>query len=287
MWSSWDEVWSVGLWFSAGKQRDEVSVQGKEFHYLEVHDGPSEVGLCSVSTNAGGITPDHRDDEGAEPEDNKDTWSSFWPSPAVMPWALARDWKNKADKCLTLVSSAGWQSSALEMGLRSSDINEELRVRPLLLHVTVCQLMWIGHLLRKTPRCPPLKVFWAHPTGRKPRGERLTTPERLYIPSALWTPKGPWGGAGNHCYVWTPQLDLLPLWTNLQQKNDLFVFLWRNLLRIFFQRGVGLLHKTYQYRIRQSCYCSLCALKLIIKVLWNQILLGLGNKTVSGYICSL
>ena len=31
---------------------------------------------------------------------------------------------------------------------RSSDIQEELRVEPLLLHVERSQLMWFGHLVR-------------------------------------------------------------------------------------------------------------------------------------------
>ncbi len=58
--------------------------------------------------------------------------------------------------------------------VRSSDILEELRVEPLLLHVERSQLRWFRHLVRIPPECLPGEVFWACPTRRRPRAEIIS-----------------------------------------------------------------------------------------------------------------
>ncbi|CAL9694307.1 unnamed protein product [Knipowitschia caucasica] len=58
--------------------------------------------------------------------------------------------------------------------VRSSVTREELGVEPLLLHVERNQLRWLGHLFRMPPGRLPGEVFWARPTGRRPRGRPRT-----------------------------------------------------------------------------------------------------------------
>jgi len=53
--------------------------------------------------------------------------------------------------------------------VRNSDIQRELGVQPLLLCVEKCQLRWIRHFISMPPGHLPLEVFWARPTGRRPR----------------------------------------------------------------------------------------------------------------------
>ncbi len=84
--------------------------------------------------------------------------------------------------------------------VRSSVTREELRVEPLLLDIERSQLRWLGHLFRMPPGRLPGEVFWAHPTGRRPREE---TPEKtqdtlkgLCLPTGLGTPRYPPGEAG-------------------------------------------------------------------------------------------
>ena len=52
--------------------------------------------------------------------------------------------------------------------VRSSDIQRELGVEPLVLHVDRCQLRWHGRLIRMPPGRLPVEVFGACPAGRGP-----------------------------------------------------------------------------------------------------------------------
>ncbi|TWW77410.1 Cytoplasmic dynein 2 heavy chain 1 [Takifugu flavidus] len=69
--------------------------------------------------------------------------------------------------------------------MRSSDIREELGVKPLLLHIKRSQLGWLGHLARMPSGRLPLEVFQTCPTGRRPRG-RPRTRWRDYISHLAW-----------------------------------------------------------------------------------------------------
>jgi len=55
--------------------------------------------------------------------------------------------------------------------VRSSDIQRELRVEPLLLHVERSQLRWFRHVIRMPPGHFP---FRARLTGRRPQGRPRT-----------------------------------------------------------------------------------------------------------------
>lgn len=69
------------------------------------------------------------------------------------------------------------------------DIQENLRVEPLLLHVERSQLRWFVHLVRMTPGHIPGEVFWACPTGRRPWGQAQDTLEGLYFSAGLGMPQ--------------------------------------------------------------------------------------------------
>ncbi|KAK3529557.1 hypothetical protein QTP70_031980, partial [Hemibagrus guttatus] len=69
--------------------------------------------------------------------------------------------------------------------VRSSVTREELRVEPLLLHIERGQLRWLGHLFRMPPGHLPGEVFWACPTGKRPRG-RPRTRWRDYVSRLAW-----------------------------------------------------------------------------------------------------
>ena len=84
--------------------------------------------------------------------------------------------------------------------VRSSDIQRELGVEPLLLRVERSQLRWFGHLIRMPPTHLPLEVFQAHPTGRRHLRQAQNPLEGLYISSGLGTPRDPPGGAGECCW---------------------------------------------------------------------------------------
>uniref|UniRef100_A0A3B3QX38 Reverse transcriptase domain-containing protein n=1 Tax=Paramormyrops kingsleyae TaxID=1676925 RepID=A0A3B3QX38_9TELE len=58
--------------------------------------------------------------------------------------------------------------------VRSSFIQDGLRVEPLLLRIERSQMRWLGLLLRMPPGRLPGEVFWACPTGRRPRGRPRT-----------------------------------------------------------------------------------------------------------------
>ncbi|KAK3540649.1 hypothetical protein QTP70_034466 [Hemibagrus guttatus] len=68
---------------------------------------------------------------------------------------------------------------------RSSVTREELGVEPLLLHIERGQLRWLGHLFRMPPGRLPGEVFWACPTGKRPRG-RPRTRWRDYVSRLAW-----------------------------------------------------------------------------------------------------
>ena len=57
--------------------------------------------------------------------------------------------------------------------VRSSDIQEELRVEPLLLHVERSQLRCFGHLVRMSPGRLPGEAFLAYPSRKRPRASWL------------------------------------------------------------------------------------------------------------------
>uniref|UniRef100_A0A8C6Q6L6 Reverse transcriptase domain-containing protein n=1 Tax=Nothobranchius furzeri TaxID=105023 RepID=A0A8C6Q6L6_NOTFU len=97
--------------------------------------------------------------------------------------------------------------------VRSSVILEGLGVDPLLLPIERSQLRWLGHLVRMPPGCLPGEVFWARPTGRRPKGRPRTrwrdfvchlARERLGIPAEELAQV-----AGER-EVWASRLRLLP-----------------------------------------------------------------------------
>ncbi|KAK3529325.1 hypothetical protein QTP70_029151 [Hemibagrus guttatus] len=69
--------------------------------------------------------------------------------------------------------------------VRSSVTREELGVEPLLLHIERGQLRWLGHLFQMPPGRLPGEVFWACPTGKRPRG-RPRTRWRDYVSRLAW-----------------------------------------------------------------------------------------------------
>ncbi len=97
--------------------------------------------------------------------------------------------------------------------VRSSVTREELRVEPLLLHIERVQLKWLGHLFRMPPGCLTGKVFWARPTGRRPRG-RPRTRWRDYVYRLAWerlgVPPEELEEVSREREVWASLLRLLP-----------------------------------------------------------------------------
>jgi len=87
-----------------------------------------------------------------------------------------------AAECEVVRMRSGW---AQRDRVSSSDIRRELGVEPLLLRVKTSQLRWFGHLIRMPTGRLPLEVFWARPTGRRPRG-RPGTRWRDYISHLAW-----------------------------------------------------------------------------------------------------
>ncbi|KAK3544536.1 hypothetical protein QTP86_015589 [Hemibagrus guttatus] len=97
--------------------------------------------------------------------------------------------------------------------VRSSVTQEELRVEPLLLHIERGQLRWLGHLFRMPPRCLPGEVFWACPTGKRPRGRHRTC-WRDYVFRLAWeclgVPPEELEEVAREREVWASLLRLLP-----------------------------------------------------------------------------
>ena len=97
--------------------------------------------------------------------------------------------------------------------VRSSVIREELGVDPLLLRVERSQMRWLGHLVRMPPGRLPGEVFWARPTGRRPRG-RPRTRWRDYVSRLAWErlgiPQEELDEVAGEREVWASLLRLLP-----------------------------------------------------------------------------
>jgi len=97
--------------------------------------------------------------------------------------------------------------------VRSSVIREGLRVEPLLLRVERGQLRWLGHLIRMPPGRLPGEVFWARPTGKRPRG-RPRTRWRDYVSRLAWerlgVPQEELVEVAGEREVWASLLRLLP-----------------------------------------------------------------------------
>ena len=84
--------------------------------------------------------------------------------------------------------------------VRSSDIQRELGVEPLLLRIKRSQLRWFGHLTRMPPGRLPFGGFPGTSDGEETLRQTQNPLERLYISSGLGTPRDPPGGAGERCW---------------------------------------------------------------------------------------
>ncbi len=97
--------------------------------------------------------------------------------------------------------------------VRSSVTREELRVEPLLLDIERSQLRWLGQLFRMPPGCLPGEVFWARPTGKRPRA-RPKTCWRDYVSQLAWErlgiPPEVQDEVSREREVWASLLRLLP-----------------------------------------------------------------------------
>ncbi|KAK3548138.1 hypothetical protein QTP70_004870 [Hemibagrus guttatus] len=97
--------------------------------------------------------------------------------------------------------------------VRSSVIQEELGVEPLLLHIERGQLRWLRHLFRMPPGRLPGEVSRACPTGKRPRG-RPRTRWRDYVSqlawARLWVPPEELEDVSGEREVWASLLRLLP-----------------------------------------------------------------------------
>ncbi|KAK3524961.1 hypothetical protein QTP86_011742 [Hemibagrus guttatus] len=92
-----------------------------------------------------------------------------------------RSWIQKAEMSF-LHRVAG---CSLRDRVRSSVTREELRVEPLLLHIEMRQLRWLGHLFRMPLGRLPGEVFRACPTGKRPQG-RPRTRWSDYVSRLAW-----------------------------------------------------------------------------------------------------
>ncbi|KAK3516271.1 hypothetical protein QTP70_007251 [Hemibagrus guttatus] len=97
--------------------------------------------------------------------------------------------------------------------VRSSVTREELGVEPLLLHIEMGQLRWLGHLFRMPPGRLPGEVFRACPTGKRRRG-RPRTRWRDYVFRLAWerlgVPPEELEEVARERDVWASLLRLLP-----------------------------------------------------------------------------
>lgn len=104
-------------------------------------------------------------------------------NPHLCSWASDSEQRNEiADSWLKIVCPVGCLDSVLGMRMRSSDIQGELRLEPLLLRLRRTRLKWFKQLIRMSPGCLSVEVFLARPTRRRPWGIIL------YISSGLGTP---------------------------------------------------------------------------------------------------
>ena len=92
--------------------------------------------------------------------------------------------------------------------VRSSVIQRELGVDPLLLRVKRSQMRWLGHLIRMPPGCLPGEVFRARPRGRP------STRWRDYVSRLAWEhlgiPREELDEVAGEREVWASLLRLLP-----------------------------------------------------------------------------
>ena len=97
--------------------------------------------------------------------------------------------------------------------MRSSVTREELRVEPLLLHVTRSRLRWLGHLYRMPPGRLPGEGVPGMPHREEAPGKTQDTLEGLCHSAGLGTPWGPPGEleeVSGEREVWASLLRLLP-----------------------------------------------------------------------------
>ncbi|XP_061753818.1 retrovirus-related Pol polyprotein from type-2 retrotransposable element R2DM isoform X2 [Nerophis ophidion] len=97
--------------------------------------------------------------------------------------------------------------------VRSSAIREELKVKPLLLHIERTQMRWLGHLVRMPPERLPREVFMARPPGRRPPGRPRTRWEENVSRLAwerLGIPREELDEVAGEREVWASLLRLLP-----------------------------------------------------------------------------
>ncbi|TWW61049.1 hypothetical protein D4764_05G0011390 [Takifugu flavidus] len=97
--------------------------------------------------------------------------------------------------------------------VRSSAIQEELGVEPLLLRVGRSQMRWLGHLVGMPPGCLPGEVFRACLSGRRPPG-RPRTHWRDFVSRLVWEclgiPPDELEEVAGEREVWASLLRLLP-----------------------------------------------------------------------------
>ncbi|XP_061769787.1 uncharacterized protein LOC133560831 [Nerophis ophidion] len=97
--------------------------------------------------------------------------------------------------------------------VKSSVLREELKVRPLLLHIERSQMTLFRHLVRMPPKRLPREVFRARPTGRRPGGRPRTRWED-YVYRLAWEhlriPREELDKVAGEREVWASLLRLLP-----------------------------------------------------------------------------
>ncbi|XP_061762964.1 retrovirus-related Pol polyprotein from type-2 retrotransposable element R2DM isoform X1 [Nerophis ophidion] len=105
------------------------------------------------------------------------------------------------------------QAAEMSFLRRVAGLWEELKVKPLLLHVERSQMRWFGHLVRMPPERLPREVFRARPTGRRPRGRPRTRWED-YVSRLAWErlgiPREELDEVTGEREVWASLLRLLP-----------------------------------------------------------------------------
>uniref|UniRef100_A0A8C6M0A0 Reverse transcriptase domain-containing protein n=1 Tax=Nothobranchius furzeri TaxID=105023 RepID=A0A8C6M0A0_NOTFU len=103
---------------------------------------------------------------------------------------------------------------SLRHRVRSSVIGEGLGVDPLLLHIERSQSRWLGHLIRMPPGRLPGEVFWARPTGRRPKGRpRICWTDYVshLARKCLGIPPEERAQVAGETEIWASRLRLLPL----------------------------------------------------------------------------
>ena len=108
---------------------------------------------------------------------------------------------------------------SLKDRMRSSVIQERVRIELLPFLIEISQLRWFRHLLRMPSGHLPGEEFLACPTGRKPRG-RPRVRRRDYPSHLAWERLGiPLEAVAGVREVWASLLSLLPLYPNLAKQK--------------------------------------------------------------------